>query len=238
MAQVASGDLRHVVRSVNGLPKDYTGHLAIRINDREPYIVMRNVLILSVLGLVPGNVGLSKYAGDAVDRRTQNEAAEHALHIWYSVFLPTTYVRDVIPIVNTVISKLMTVDEPTIDLTSSSTLTVTATTNLRRVLGVFMSNGSLLDQGQANNAFTNVMNAPERVDYRHRYFAGLRPSHRLAMHEWRRFGIVLPFGAFNAHLNTPNQWLFGPCGRLFMNDSASPLEGWKYVTHDYVLRAC
>ncbi|KZV88308.1 hypothetical protein EXIGLDRAFT_619572 [Exidia glandulosa HHB12029] len=209
-SRIPSGDLRHIIRTVNGLPKNYSGRLTLRINDREPITIIRNILMLAILGLLSDS----------------SVAAEHSLHIWYSVFLPNAYFSDVLPVLSEIINKLMSDDDATIDLSPSSTLSIATTSNLRSSLGMFVSNGSL-DPGQANDAFTHVMNAPERVDYRHRYMAALRPSHRLAMFEWRRFGIVQPFGAFNAHLNTPNRWLFGPGGRLFMFDSANPLEGWN-----------
>ena len=49
---LASGDLRNVVRSVNALPEDYAGHLDIIINDKNPLVVLRNVIILMILGFV------------------------------------------------------------------------------------------------------------------------------------------------------------------------------------------
>ena len=71
--------------------------------------------------------------------------------------------------------------------------------------------------------------APSRRDYRDRMYAGLKPSHRVAFQEYRRFGIVLPFGAINAHFNVPNRSLFSPTGRWLQTDYADPLEGWELV---------
>ncbi|EEB92968.1 hypothetical protein MPER_08443, partial [Moniliophthora perniciosa FA553] len=65
--------------------------------------------------------------------------------------------------------------------------------------------------GTANNALNAVMNAPERVDYRDRVYTPLKPSHRVALQEWRRFG-----------------------GQVWFYDSAIPLEGWDI---DDILRA-
>ena len=87
--------------------------------------------------------------------------------------------------------------------------------------------GPRLTPDVANNALTQVMLADSRVDYRHRYYSRIEPSHRLAMLEWRRFGLVMPFGAVTAHMNLPNRWLFSPDGRLFLYDSANPLDGWE-----------
>lgn len=71
--------------------------------------------------------------------------------------------------------------------------------------------------------------APARRDFHHRYYCKMEPSHRLALHEFRRFGLVLPFGAMNAQFNTPNRFLFSPDCRWLQNDHANPLEAWEYV---------
>ncbi len=83
------------------------------------------------------------------------------------------------------------------------------------------------DPAVANNALNDIMNAPERVDYRDRYYARLKPSHRLALKQWRSYGLVLPFGAIDAHMAIPNPWLFTHDDRLMLNDSAHPFDGWE-----------
>lgn len=45
------------------------------MNDREPIIVLRNILLLLILGTVPD----------------KEKAADLALHIWYSSFIPREY---------------------------------------------------------------------------------------------------------------------------------------------------
>ena len=79
---------------------------------------------------------------------------------------------------------------------------------------------------EANTSFAEVMRALSRVDYRDRFLHLLRGSHRASVFEWSNFGLVLPFGAPNEHFNWANKWLFLD-GRLQVNDSASPLRGWK-----------
>jgi hypothetical protein len=65
-----------VVQTVNALPEDYSGHLTVMLNDLDGIIVGRNLLLLAVLG--------------SVDDHSQ--AAEIALHLWYSAFLRQTHV--------------------------------------------------------------------------------------------------------------------------------------------------
>lgn len=210
LAFVASGDLRHVVRTINALPKDYAGRLSICLNDRSGLIVLRNIVLLGVLGRVPDI----------------SEAAEYALHIWYSIFLPAAYTVHVAPMIHKLLNDVLSTTESTVDFTPSSKLTIVVSREIHGAYRMFYG-GPTPSPGQANDTFTHLMNAPERVDYRHRYFVRLQPSNRLAMSEWRRSGIILPFGAPNAHLNTPNRWLIGSGGRFFMDDSANPLNGWN-----------
>jgi hypothetical protein len=71
--------------------------------------------------------------------------------------------------------------------------------------------------------------SPSREDLRDRFYCRLEPSHRLAFREFRNFGLVLPFGALNAHFNFPNRFLFSPSGKWLQTDHADPLGSWEYV---------
>jgi hypothetical protein len=64
-----------VLLTVNALPLDYSGQLTILLNDHTPHVVLRNMLLLSILG------------------RTENraKAVDVALHTWYSAFIPSEY---------------------------------------------------------------------------------------------------------------------------------------------------
>lgn len=72
---VALGDLRNVIYTVNGLPADYSGHLTIVMNDRDPHVTFRNMLLLNLMGSITDT----------------QIAAELALHMWYSVCIPVEY---------------------------------------------------------------------------------------------------------------------------------------------------
>ncbi|THU96978.1 hypothetical protein K435DRAFT_722257 [Dendrothele bispora CBS 962.96] len=215
LAFVAFGDLRNIIRTVNELPENYRGSLNLIINDNDPMVVCRNLLILTILGSIPD-----------VD-----DAIEHALHVWYSVFLPDTWIPKILPVLHRL--DLLQPDPEkrprTLSFGPHSKLNISVSPDTHEVLTTTAASGSFvggLTPAVANNALFNVMMAPERVDYRERYYCGLEGSHRVAFQEWRQFGIVNPFGGFNAHLNKPNSWLFGPDHKLYLNDSASPFQGW------------
>ncbi|KAG7443862.1 uncharacterized protein BT62DRAFT_934454 [Guyanagaster necrorhizus] len=206
LAFVASGDLRNVVRTVNKLPEDYSGSIKIVLNDHNPMVVCRNLMILSILGIIAD----------------VEEAAEHALHLWYSVFQPLSYETRILPHLYES-DALRNIDGTSARLTPSTTMHTKLSSDTANFLVHQIR--STLDPVSINTALNNIMNAPERTDYRDRYYEAIRPSHRVAFERWRSFGLVLPFGAANAHMALPNKWLFID-GHLMVNDSANPFEGW------------
>ncbi|ESK91309.1 hypothetical protein Moror_2823 [Moniliophthora roreri MCA 2997] len=209
LAFIASGDLRNMIKTVNALPDDYNGKLAIVLNDRNPLVVARNVLILSAIGLM-----------EDVD-----QAVDFALHLWYSAFIPMKGSALAFASLHQQLLADQPFDGRQINLSPTSTLSMVLSPLTIEAI-VSDLNFNVVDAGTANNILNAVMNAPERVDYRDRFYARLKPSHRVAIQEYRRFGLLMPFGAPNAHLNRPNPSLITPTGQLWLNDSASPLEGW------------
>jgi hypothetical protein len=205
---LASGDFRNVLRTVNSLPSTYSGKLSILLNDLNLAIVCRNVMLLLILGNIPD----------------ESLAADIALHFWYSAFMPMEYRLQL----STLVSKFIqqTKDgKVVIPLGPHSTLSCCLPEEATYFFLHFIS--SNLTVGDAQEEYDRVRNAPSRRDYRDRMYARLKPSHRVAFQEYRRFGIVLPFGAINAHFNRPNPSLFSPQGKWLQTDYADPLEGWE-----------
>ncbi|KAF9465943.1 hypothetical protein BDZ94DRAFT_1306669 [Collybia nuda] len=82
---------------------------------------------------------------------------------------------------------------------------------------------SRYDVMDASKELDRVRFAPSRVDRYHRRYCTMEPSHRLAALEFRRFNLVLPYGARNDHFSYPNRSLFSPKGKWLQNDLATPL---------------
>ncbi|KAG8898306.1 hypothetical protein FRC01_010954 [Tulasnella sp. 417] len=72
----ASGDLRNIIKTVNGLPQDYRGQLKLVINDFHSQVAIRNVVLLCML----------------LDQSGPSEelTAEVVLHALYSAKLTTS----------------------------------------------------------------------------------------------------------------------------------------------------
>lgn len=209
---IASGDLRHAIFTVNNLPDNFSGDLKLVINDRTPHVTSRNMVILLVLGMIPD----------------EDLAADIALHFWYSVFFPAEYKLRISAIVTRYLSSASKDNGiSNFPLGPRSSLSCTSIQNLLPFLSHILTQSRGL--GEFQTAYDSVRKAPERQDFRDRMYAGLRPSHRVAFQEYRRFGIILPFGAINAYFNTPNNSLFSFDAQWLQTDFADPLGGWEYV---------
>ncbi|KDR66739.1 hypothetical protein GALMADRAFT_106135 [Galerina marginata CBS 339.88] len=207
LAFIASGDLRHVLRTVNSLPPTYSGALTILLNDVNLVIVCRNIVLLLILGSIPD----------------ETIAADVALHFWYSAFMPMEYRLQLSSIISKFVQETKQ-GKTVIQLGPHSTLSCCLPEEANHLFLHFISPSLTVDDAQTE--YDRVRKAPSRRDFRDRMYAKLKPSHRVAFQEYRRFGIVLPFGAMNAHFNRPNASLFSPQGRWLQTDYADPLEGW------------
>jgi len=150
-------------------------------------------------------------------------AADIALHFWYSAFMPGQYRLRLLSI----LSSFVTQNGPVataFSLGPHSTLSCALPPDVMPQFSHCVSLSLSLDDAQSE--YDRVRTAPSRRDYRERMYAKLRPSHRIAFQEFRRFGIVLPFGAPNSHFNVPNPSLFSPEGKWLQTDYADPLMGW------------
>lgn len=213
IALPASGDLRHVIKTVNSLPERYTGELTILLNDLEPSVSSRNLILLMLLGNI----------------QDEAVAADMALHFWYSVFVPTRYKKGFWEAVALYLQfdNAHAVDGiPPFPLTPTANVSypiVPATEASLRHCGL----GESLDEDAARKEYHRVRNLPSRVDFFSRMYGPLRPSHRVAFQEYRRTGVIMPFGANIEHFTEPNPSLFRSSDKRWGGiDTADPLHGW------------
>ena len=204
------------MQTIISLPENYSGHLDILMNDINPLVTARNVMLLLLLGTI-------------VD---EDMAVDVALHFWYSVFMPAEHhiqiCSAVTPFMHHALERYRSgsgLASPYL-LGSRSRLYTTAAEELKLVFQHYISSESIsIEAAQAE--YDRVRQIPSRQDFRDRMYCQLKPSHRVAFQQYRHHGIVLPFGATNAHFNFPNTSLFSLSGKWLLTDFADPLEGWQ-----------
>jgi hypothetical protein len=204
------------MKTINSLPEQYSGHLDVLINDLNPYVTGRNVVLLLILGTLAD----------------EDMAVDVALHFWYSTFFPAEYnikiSSSIIPVLHHSGQRQANgsgLSSP-YPLGPKSALFTAVTGELKLCFEHYISSDSISVRA-AQAEYNRVRQAPWRRDHRDRMYCQLRPSHRVAFHRFRHHGIVLPFGAPNAHFNAPNPSLFTFDGKWLQTDFADPLEGWK-----------
>ena len=178
------------------------------LNDQTPHVVVRNVVLLLLLGNISD----------------ETTAVNSALHFWYSAFMPSEYNL----LITSEIASFIKTGANGIagsDLGTTSKLSCSLTPELMEIFSQLLLSDLSIEDAQVG--YDAVREAPSRRDFRDRMYARLKPSHRVSFHTYRRFGIVLPFGACNVHFNFPNRSLFTTTGRWLQTDYADPLGGWQ-----------
>ncbi|KAF9461091.1 hypothetical protein BDZ94DRAFT_1168287 [Collybia nuda] len=207
----ASGDIRNLVSTVNGLPDQYSGNCQILFNDLNPLVVGHNLVVLSAL-LSP------EYSIE--------DAAELALNLMYSTTLTPSMSSSLSQIKQHLsnIPPSQIIDVPTTGKGSIQALV--RPQDLESTLGMLRSS---YDVRKARQGYHNIMLSPERKDYRDRYMAALKPGHRLGFSKFRESGVLAPFSLDISDFTEPNRLLFSPQGYWLLRDSENPLSGWNFA---------
>lgn len=197
---LASGDIRNLVRTVNGLPDAYNGKLEILCNDKNSTVANRNLVVLFAL---------------LRDSPSLEEAAEVAVHLMYSSALTVDqalYLQRSIDIIYG--GDALNTARPSfaLDIRGGGKLHASLQgSELRQTLDMFLST---YDLPIALKNMHDVMLHPSREDYRDRYLWHLQGGHRVAFMRSRESGILLPFSAAVSHFVQPNRWV-NLCGSRF-----------------------
>ncbi|EIN05899.1 hypothetical protein PUNSTDRAFT_145782 [Punctularia strigosozonata HHB-11173 SS5] len=204
-----SGDLRNVIKTVNSLPLDFQGKTTIVLNDRDPWITVRNAVILRTL----------RASGD------KRLLADIAYHLWYSAFIPDSYSMTYGDYIHAI--GVHTGDRYDVNLGAASALHVEVTADVRALCTSLVASGHLYSSREAAVEYSiDRLRDDSHIDLHDRHYYRLRPSHRLALREYRSFGCVVPFGTHFTHYPSPNRLLFSPKGEWLQTSDADPLNSW------------
>ncbi|KAF1954167.1 hypothetical protein CC80DRAFT_517730 [Byssothecium circinans] len=227
----ASGDLRNVIKTIVGFPSSgYEGQRMVVLNDRSPYIVVRNILLLIVASAL-----------------SPKDAVPTMIRIWYSAFVPASVAEmlqhSVLPLIEEVCEKIIDQDSSAL---YSTVLNFHETSTELRVS--FLIVPEALTVEVARRIRDTAMKAPQYVDYVDRKLYELHPAMWVGMMQFRDDGILLPFGSSREEFDTLNPTLFqagkesSSTTTLFQDESrvfmwpikneSDPGEGW--AREDYV----
>ncbi|OBT66458.1 hypothetical protein VE03_03695 [Pseudogymnoascus sp. 23342-1-I1] len=228
----ASGDLRHVVKTIANIPDAMTQQFRVTMNDREFEVVARNAILL-LLALTSQDSTNHSEAGEA---NTPSDIAEALIHVWYSASIPSSVLSllqsRVKPLIVELCSRIA--DRPenavlakTWKFSTGQTLRLVLKKTDWLRLQEFCDVPDGMTPEDATRIRTAVTLAPERADYRDRwYYKDACPSMRIAKQRFREDGLLLPFGHPRTAFNVPNPTLFSNSKSWLMSDKADPSAGW------------
>lgn len=196
MPLAASGDLRHLVKTIAQLPISYNGHIEITLNDRDFDIVARN-LILLLIAMVVENI---------------DTASDCMISLWYSALIRESDLsvlqQQVRPLINDICTKIAEkADDGLFAKTwvfgQRSVRAVLNKSSWNRLLSFFDVPAGL-DIHQAQKGRTDITLAESRTDYRDRYLCSIPRLHRVPFNRFREDGLLLPFGFPRKGFQVPN----------------------------------
>lgn len=233
---IASGDLRNVIKTLNGLPLDYSGRCTLVVNDFHPQVAVRNVVLLCML-LDPSGPSPELTA----------EAVLHAIYSSSVTSAQSKFISGWMDRVSQFIEGASSLYHGEMDFGSGTKLEwyypQQVAILLRKIQAASFSK-AVCEVDRLKN-----MNSPQRIDYRDRYCSNLRPRHRVGYVRWLDTGVLLPFGQPVDSFDKPNKFvprLLRPHGKphsqtrfdfgrllysedaeWLLMDSASPVQAWN-----------
>ncbi|KAG8929397.1 hypothetical protein FRC01_004405 [Tulasnella sp. 417] len=214
MCFAASGDLNNVIKTINGLPLDYTGRCTLVINDFHPQVAIRNVMILCML--------LDPWGPSA------ELTAEAVLHTMYSASLTSAQHEFVADWMDRIIKFSQGNPEPfhgEKSFNSRSSLEWWFPWHVDMLFHRIKAASYSRADCEADRR--RIVLSSQRFDYRERYYSTLRPRHRAGCSHWLDTGILLPLGQPVDSYNMPNRLLYSADGKWLLTDSASPVFAWN-----------
>lgn len=180
------------------------------MNDMEFDVVARNVVLL-LLALTSQD---SNNDSKITETNTPADIAEALIHVWYSATIPSSVMsllqNRVKPLFVELCSRIG--DKPpnavlskTWEFSHGQTLHLALKKKDWLRLREFCDVSDNLTPENAEKIRTTVTLAPERVDYRDRwYYKEASPSMRIAKQRFREDGLLLPFGHPRSAFDVPN----------------------------------
>ncbi|KAF1846122.1 uncharacterized protein K460DRAFT_406343 [Cucurbitaria berberidis CBS 394.84] len=216
----ASGDSRHVFKTIANLPEKHTGKCTIVSNDIDLDIVARTAIFLLIAGYME-----------------QEEAVPAIIHLWYSALIPSSMLsrvcEKILPLVEDVCTKIAAKAPhsplgKTFKLDSGSSIRIVLTKEqwfkLRQYL--FLPTGVTRTFAKEGRALQ--INNPRRIDYKQNHWYYKSPAFRTCIAKFLNDDILLPFGTSRQQFDTPNPTFHQRPDMWPFRDDAGPFYGWSH----------
>ena len=186
-----------MVKTVAALPTDFAGAVNLTLNDWDPDVVGRNVVLLLIALIV----------------EHKEEAIDCMIHFWYSASLRQSHMNILKQRIDPLIQR---VREKTKNASVTSLHDETWTFGKQSLRLVFTQEnwtrlGDFLQAlPQTPNTFRPIeirqaiTLASSRQDFRDLHQLFDPPAHRIAKHRFREDGLLLPFGSHRSGFVWPN----------------------------------
>jgi len=195
-----------VVKTIRDLPESIHHEVEVTVNDWDFDVAARNAIILLLAFASMDDV--------SSDPATYAIVAESLIHVWYSAFIT----QDLLSLLQTKVRNRLHDDSThTVEVMHDGgvkktwifhrdkALSVTLQADQWLRMDAFLEVPAGLTKESAEQLRAAVVMAPERADYRDRwYFKDACPSMRLAKQQFREDGLLLPFGHSRVEFNVPN----------------------------------
>ncbi|KAJ8033567.1 hypothetical protein HOLleu_23856 [Holothuria leucospilota] len=171
----ACGDLRHVIKTVQSLPSEFTGVLRFAVNDIDPFVTARNVLILFMIATF-----------------AEGKASAIA-SVWLSLRLST----EDFAILRETLSTLITMDPVLIRTKTDGLIDISMAsfTTLREVwmgwkrLQCFIGHTHCIQLGEERNEMLRSISSDTETFLE--YLTSVHPRHVPSIKKWYKDGIIV-----------------------------------------------
>jgi hypothetical protein len=184
------------VKTLADLPRSYHGALSITINDHDPHVVARNIIICILAASIDNT----------------DQASESIIHIWYSAFIRQAdldlLTTQVLPLVQEVWSEIKDKSSTSLHSKTWRIRNCTLRLAMNKKAWQFLLScltvrpGLTLQQAQALRLA--VTNGHKHRDDRDRVAVRQSPAHRVSKQKHNEDGIILPFGHSREAFVIPN----------------------------------
>lgn len=181
--------------------------MRVDINDREVVVVERNLILLLLALHATDNLG--------TDKAKLKEAADMMIHVWYSAFITKDMWESLQSTVGMLLKEVeCQLEKATTDQRVEKVWEFQGGSSLRAVLDAEQWKGLLgslvcpLSRDAAVKTRHAVTLASSRADFRDRWYFNMHtPFMRAVNQNFRKDGIVLPFGRSRDGFDVPNPYV-------------------------------